>query len=173
MQYNVSQLLKEATGASRRYPVQARYSEPGRFAESVSGEVVLIRTHQGVLVQAQVEAQVRHTCGRCLIEFTWDCDIMVEEEYFPQTDVYTGQRIAIPEDADGLPIDTDHVLDLTEAVRQCIISAQPMKPLCRRDCRGLCQECGVNLNRGKCNCLDEPRDPRWGALTALLRDSKG
>jgi uncharacterized protein len=166
-------LLKEATGAARRYPVEASFAGKGRFADRVAGEALLTRTHQGVLVQAQVETQVRHTCGRCLIEFNEECDIMVEEEYFPQTDVQTGQRIVIDEDADGLPIGADHVLDLTEAVRQCVISARPMKPLCQPDCQGLCQECGVNLNQGKCNCQDDQRDPRWGALTALLQNPNG
>jgi uncharacterized protein len=150
--------------------VEASYEGKARFADVVSGEVLLTRTHQGVLVQAEVGTSVRHICGRCLVEFSAECDIMVEEEYFPQTDVHTGQRIIIDEDADGLAIGADHVLDLTEAVRQCVISAQPMKPLCQSECRGLCQTCGVNLNKGKCDCAEDQRDPRWGALTALLQN---
>lgn len=43
----------------------------------------------------------------------------------------------------------------------------PMKPLCQPDCKGLCGECGADLNRGDCSCDKAPIDPRWEALAAL------
>lgn len=47
----------------------------------------------------------------------------------------------------------------------------PMKPLCQRDCKGLCGECGADLNRGDCRC-EAPIDPRWQALAAFKAQSK-
>ncbi len=44
----------------------------------------------------------------------------------------------------------------------------PMKPLCRKDCAGLCAACGKNLNRGRCDC-QPVSDPRWSALASLKR----
>jgi len=43
----------------------------------------------------------------------------------------------------------------------------PMKPLCRADCRGLCPDCGADLNAGACSCAETRADPRWGSLAAL------
>lgn len=43
----------------------------------------------------------------------------------------------------------------------------PMKPLCRPDCKGLCPECGADLNAGPCSCAPQTADPRWAALGAL------
>ena len=61
----------------------------------------------------------------------------------------------------------DHVLDLNEAVRQYTIVDQPMKPLCREDCCGLCHHCGANLNLEPCGCEEPATDPRWAALSGL------
>jgi uncharacterized protein len=43
-----------------------------------------------------------------------------------------------------------------------------MKPLCREDCRGLCSECGTNLNSGACACAPAWEDPRLAPLKALV-----
>jgi uncharacterized protein len=44
----------------------------------------------------------------------------------------------------------------------------PMQALCRPDCGGLCPHCGGNRNLGECQCDQEPSDPRWALLQALL-----
>ena len=66
-----------------------------------------------------------------------------------------------------------HVLDLTEAMRQYILIAIPMKPLCREDCAELGSSCGSNLNQGECGCPSQPVDPRWHGLIKLLDKQKG
>ncbi len=61
--------------------------------------------------------------------------------------------------------DTEYV-DLTRDIREAIILAFPGYPVCRPDCRGLCPQCGKNLNEGECACKPE-RDSRWSALDGL------
>jgi uncharacterized protein len=46
-----------------------------------------------------------------------------------------------------------------------------MKPLCREDCKGLCAQCGTNLNLGSCDCAPVWEDPRLAGLKALKRES--
>jgi uncharacterized protein len=72
-----------------------------------------------------------------------------------------------PEEPSAFTIDEHHILDLTEGIRQYALMAIPMKPLCNKDCAGLCQKCGQNLNQGKCNCPAEEIDPRWSKLAGL------
>jgi uncharacterized protein len=99
--------------------------------------------------------------------------LTIEEEFFPLIDVNTGRGAPLPEDADGaFRIDANHILDLTEVLRQCVITDTPMKPLCQPECRGLCRECGANLNRETCRCSAAQRDPRWESLTALLHQKQ-
>lgn len=168
MQYNVAQLLKEPTGTTRRIDVRGELDVSGSVLAECQGSVELVRTHQGLLARGVVDAHVTSTCSRCLDEFASLSPLDVEEEYFPLVDVNTGRRLDLPWDYEGTVIDSTHILDLTELLRQCALAAQPIKPLCRRDCQGLCQECGADLNMDNCVCSGAGIDPRWSALTALL-----
>jgi uncharacterized protein len=58
----------------------------------------------------------------------------------------------------------DGILDITELVRDTLIAAQPIKNLCKPNCKGLCPKCGQNLNQGECNCDNSTIDPRLAAL---------
>jgi uncharacterized protein len=168
MRYNVAQLLKESIGSTPSYQLEETFTGSERFANWVSGSVHFLRTHQGILVNAELEAQVTLACGRCLSEFTLPLNLDVEEEFFPVVDVNTGRRLSPPVGSEGFRIDANHTLDLTELLRQYVITYQPMKPLCSPDCSGLCQQCGANLNQRNCSCDTTQRDPRWGALAELL-----
>ncbi|HUP28016.1 MAG TPA: DUF177 domain-containing protein, partial [Chloroflexia bacterium] len=64
-------------------------------------------------------------------------------------------------------IDANHMMDLSEPVRQAILVALPMKPLCREDCKGLCPNCGANWNDGLCDCTPEQMDNHWVGLREL------
>jgi uncharacterized protein len=170
MLYNVAQLLKEPVGASRSYELNENLDGPAPLEGQVHGRVQLLHTHQGVLVRAEVETQVALSCSRCVASFVNPVQETVEEEFFPTIDVNTGNRVPLPEEADAtFQIDASHLLDLTEMLRQCVITSTPMKPLCQPQCRGLCRDCGANLNLEQCGCSASPQDPRWGALTQLLR----
>jgi uncharacterized protein len=58
-------------------------------------------------------------------------------------------------------------LDLRDEVRSAILLSSPMQPLCGPNCKGLCPECGANLNDSKCSCDARPVDPRWKGLEKL------
>lgn len=56
-------------------------------------------------------------------------------------------------------------VDVTPAVREELLLAAPRYAVCREDCKGLCAQCGKDLNAGPCGC--EPVDARWQPLKAL------
>ena len=168
MRYNVAQLLKEPTGSTRSYQLWEEFTDAGRIVDSARGTVDLLRTHQGVLVNATLEIQDTITCGRCLGETGLDADLSIEEEFIPVLDLHTGLRQELPEDEGHGRIDANHDLDLAEVLRQYVITQRTMKPLCRPDCRGLCQICGGNLNEKQCGCRHESSDSLEGTLAQLL-----
>ncbi len=171
---NVSQLLKEPIGSVRNYELNEIVDVAGDGTGiMVQGQVRLMRIDRGILVRGTLRTQVELTCSRCLSPFSSPLTFYIEEEYVPTVDVVSGASLAVPDEPGGFTIDEYHVLDLTEAVRQYVLMASPMKPLCREDCTGLCPHCGRNLNQGQCNCLSQPVDPRWSELTKLLNDRKG
>ena len=62
------------------------------------------------------------------------------------------------------------VLDIGGAVRACIFNGIPLKFLCREDCKGLCPQCGINLNENECNCETEDYDPRFAIFRKLSKE---
>ena len=168
MLYNVSQLMMEPTGSTRRFEL----NEPVPHGESerwATGRVHLLRTHQGLLLNATIQVQTDTECARCLVGIAHGATITLEEECYPTIDPSTGRRVLPPDVAEGvLHIDTSQMLDLSEVLRQYLLTSEPLKTLCRQDCMGLCPECGVDLNEEMCKCGMAPVDPRWSALADLL-----
>ena len=58
-------------------------------------------------------------------------------------------------------------IDVDEVVKEQILLAVPTRMLCREDCKGICPECGTDLNKGECACKKDDIDPRWAALKNL------
>ena len=166
MHFNVSQLLREPVGGSRKYLLEA---EPPVHR----GRVEFIRTPDGVLVRAEADVVLEAECSRCLSAFGYPAHIHFEEVFLQQVDVTTSARLELPEDHDLFLIDTNHTIDIREAVRQYSETAAAMQPLCRPDCPGLCTVCGQDLNIATCNCDRTPSDPRWAALAALKHPTNG
>jgi uncharacterized protein len=168
MRFNVSGLLLEAIGATRKHAVDSVIETPGQPPESVRGEVEFLRTRAGILVRADLFLVEPETCSRCLKPLEERVDIKFEEEFQTIIDPRTGQPVPSDErDADAFLIDERHILDLSEAVRQYREVCLAMQPLCREDCRGLCPRCGADLNEGQCACEPGPIDSRWAGLAQL------
>ena len=177
MNFNVSQLLKEPSGSRRTYEVDEMLtlSDTNRVSQ-VRGEVDLLRTDQGVWGSAHLESSTLSTCSRCLVEYEQPLTITIEDEYFPVADVVTGSKLDGHDEHTGdFHIDKNHVLDMSETVRQYSVLSIPMKPMCRDGCMGLCFRCGASLNEASCQCDMTARDARWGPLLELARtnDEKG
>jgi uncharacterized protein len=175
MIYNVAQLLKAQVGTSlvvileEAEPLELE-DDSARLSGPITGKLRFRRTNQGILVDGPVEAVVELTCVRCLEPFTQRVAFRLEEEFYPTVDVVTGIFLPAAENEMIFPIDYNHQLDLREAIRQNLLLALPMQPLCKEDCAGLCPQCGKNLNAGPCNC-QPPEDERFSSLKDLLAKS--
>ena len=170
--YNVAQLLRDTVGAYRNVAASVALGElapelEGSDAAVLSGPVRLMHTDAGILVQGRLHAQMQVSCARCLEPVAVPLEITVEEVFSPTIDIFNGKSITPEEEDRALWIDEHHILDLSEVVRQDVLLAAPISVICRVDCRGLCPNCGQDLNQGKCSCEPEP-DPRWGPLLDLL-----
>ena len=170
MLYNVAQMMKEAVGAVRHYSISetVHYPEERWGPLQAEGNVTLLRTPRGILVQAQVQVALTEECGRCVEPYAQELTAEIEEEFLPVTDVVTGLPLPLPRGEEPFTIDEKHLLDLTEALRQGIWVVRPIQPLCRPECAGLCPTCGQDLNQGPCGCAEGPVDPRWEQLKKLL-----
>jgi len=97
------------------------------------------------VVRGRIECQKSFTCDRCLTQAMEKQIHEFAEEFDKSTAV-------------------DDLIDVTELLRDELLAAQPMKNLCKADCKGLCPVCGANLNDGDCGCDKHIVDPRLAAL---------
>lgn len=104
----------------------------------VSGELV---------VTGRLEVEVEVQCSRCAVPFTMKV---------------VDKRFDVGIDA---PEGTESV-DLTADMREAILCAFPSHPVCRKECKGLCAQCGKDLNQGVCGCVP-PGHNRWESLEGL------
>ena len=119
---------------------------------------------EGVLVTGTADVELVGQCARCLepIEDTLQIDI---QELF----VYANSE-ATEEEAHRL---VGELIDLEPVLRDAVVLDLPFRPLCSEDCRGLCIECGANLNADPGHEHSESVDPRWSSLTTWEEDSAG
>lgn len=176
MEINVAQLLKAPIGTTRDYEVDEVADIDGS-SHPVKGTIQLTRTNRGILVKGTINTEAKVACSRCLNEFNYQLTLKIEEEYFPTIDVITGAPVSLPDETGSFTINERHILDLTEAIRQYAIIAIPMKPMCRRDCAGLCPTCGHDLNKGPCGCspqvsLESDLGERLSTVSARVRPKR-
>ena len=149
------------------------------------GEPVLVDGYfdaiiDGLILTANVRAPVHACCVRCLtpIERSWDADITAFFPYETGTQADTPPRdhqqiieveiLAGQDEAeDTYPLSEDgSFADLERLMRDTLVGLLPVKPLCRPDCKGLCPECGINLNEHP-EHHHEVSDSRFAQLTQL------
>jgi len=133
----------------------------------VRGKVT--KTGPVLVVKGQVATTLELTCDRCLARFSYPVIASLEEEFASPANQTGGEAGA---DQEIRPLEDD-ILDLQPAVTEVLILALPMKWLCQENCRGLCPQCGQNLNEGRCRCRTETVDPRLATLKQLLGRSEG
>jgi uncharacterized protein len=111
-------------------------------------------------------------CGRCLEPFPRPIEASFDLLYLPHAENRGEGEVEIEEDDLTTAYYRDDTIDLGQLLREQFYLALPMKPLCRPDCRGLCPNCGINLNREVCACDTKWEDPRLAPLRKLL-DGRG
>jgi uncharacterized protein len=127
--------------------------------------VTLSSVTEGVLVTATAEAPVSGECARCLGPVAQTTGIRCQE-------LFSYERGSGSGDEDGYALDGD-LLDLEPVVRDALVLALPLAPLCRPDCPGLCAECGVLLAQaGPEHGHAAAIDPRWAALRQRMTQAE-
>ncbi len=141
-------------------------------------EVRFEAVSEGVLATGTAIAPLAGECARCLTPLTSSVTASFQELYLYADGRYDKHERHDRHDRNDEPdeqadegiiyhLDGD-LLDLEPALRDAVVLALPMSPLCREDCPGLCAECGTPLaDAGPDHRHDQATDPRWAALKQL------
>jgi uncharacterized protein len=142
--------------------------EAYRLAAPVRMSIDVHKDDTKLRLKGFVATTLELTCSRCLEGYPVPVDATFDLMYLPHSEAPGDEDIEVTDGDANTAFYRDGVIDLGELVREQIYLTLPMKPLCREDCRGLCPECGTNLNAGTCACAHRWEDPRLAPLKSLL-----
>jgi uncharacterized protein len=117
-----------------------------------------------IRLDGTVLTQLELACVRCLEPFRLPIDSRFDLRFRPQSDeAATGDQEVVDAEIDTSYYRDDEI-SLSDLLREQFYLALPMKPLCQEACRGLCSQCGENLNETTCTCTTTWEDPRLAPL---------
>ena len=170
LSWNVAGLLADSVGSTRTYSVsdvEIQLPEGLELASPIAGRVKLTRTNRGILADARLSTTLAGECARCLRPLATPIEVVLEEEYLPSIDLSTGRPVDSASEPEALRLTDHHELDLGPSVSDAISLAEPIAPLDRPDCPGLCSVCGQPLDEGAHDHGEDEIDPRLEALKAF------
>lgn len=137
-----------------------------RFPQPLDVRVAYYRSGPELFFQGRIGAAVEGYCSRCLKSYSFS--LTKEFDFILAPDTRSAKTKELNQDEMGLSFYSGEEINLTPFIREQVLLALPTRPLCDEDCRGLCPECGVDLNEGTCRCAFSKADPRM----AFFRDMK-
>lgn len=151
------------------FPALADLEKTGQCV-FLSPIVVTLRAHKissMVELEGHIATEVEVPCSRCLAPTQRKINAGFHQTYvdeLPQVSGDDGEELELSAAEMGLEVFTEDSIDLTEEIQQQVLLLLPDHPLCAEQCKGLCSECGVNLNESSCNCADTKVSINFAAL---------
>ena len=115
-------------------------------------------------ITGSLKTSVETTCDRCLENSRRPIDLEFDLFYRPMKTIAREEEIEIKPAELEIGFYEGHGLELDDVLKEQVLLTLPMKRVCREDCKGLCPQCGQNLNLGKCACKTEKIDARLVGL---------
>lgn len=143
LRLNVGFIIGQPIGYSRDFDFDfpQLHLSPDLDLYDFKGVVRMGRTQQGLVLQAHFDCVIKTDCVRCLDEAEIPLKTQFDELYAFTTKSVSESGLILPEDG--------HI-DLEPLIREYLTLEIPIQPLCKPDCKGLCAECGENLNVRLC-----------------------
>lgn len=149
LRINVGFLVHQPIGTSHDFEFNLPLVQLSQDFEltDFTGRAHISRTSQGLLVEAKFSGNLLQECVRCLDEFHQPLSANFTELFSFRYRRNVEAELFVPEDG--------HI-DLAALARDYLLLEQPIKPICRPDCKGLCSYCGANLNETVCEHQAQP-----------------
>jgi uncharacterized protein len=141
---------------------QFQLDELNFYEDTIKGELSAERSSNGYHISGIINIPFEQTCDRCLTNYHNLKN--VEFNFW-----FTDENELLQDDSDDVLYlsKNDDEIDLKTLFRELIFLEEQMKHICSEDCKGLCSNCGTNLNEGNCRCSTEEKDSPWKELKIL------
>lgn len=145
----------------------ADFGIPGvAFRDMMSIRLNIQLVNEEYYCHGVVAVPVEEECSRCLEVF--DTELSGDLSFIIKS---PDAKAVMAADSAAVVVNikaSEPVVDLNDLIKETLLLSMPMKPLCSDDCKGLCSNCGANLNEETCDCDVEEIDERWEGLKDLL-----
>ena len=174
MNLDLTQFRQPETDVVRQFAPEEFEGRTSQFrvVEPVDLRLTVHKDHARYRLVGRVTTTLEQSCGRCLEPFREPVDATFDIRYLPQTEAAGEEEREVEEDDLSDAFYRDEQIDLRQLMEEQFYLALPMKPLCRVDCKGLCPNCGMNLNDATCDCEIRWEDPRLAGPKALMNRDK-
>lgn len=174
--YPVAALLAEPAGSRRDFTFDGIWLDMGdnlELAAAVAGRVRFSRTSRGLFITGLAETALALTCGRCLRPIELPLTVAFSEEALPTIDLVSGKSLDPSIEPEIIRLTDHHEVQLEPVIREAVQLGEPIAPVCRPDCPGLCIVCGEALENGPHEHDEALLDPRLEVLRAFRVDGGG
>lgn len=163
------QFVEEVAGLNRTLAAngEAAYHLPVPLQVNLSH----FRSGEDLIFSGIVQGELVGTCSRCLEEYTSPINREFSVTLSPQQRAIH-KEVELSADELSAGFYSEEHIDLSALVHEETLLALPSQPLCRENCRGLCAQCGTNLNVESCACRSLWQDPRLAVLSTLRLPSQ-
>jgi uncharacterized protein len=141
--------------------------EPLELTSDVLLQGAIHRRALGVELNGNLRADLRMNCSRCLKPVDHKLDQDFRAVFVTPEEDLQGTEVELDDELLDQSIAENGLVDLADVTREQLLLAVPERVFCSEDCRGLCPQCGTDLNLIDCKCGDDDIDPRWAALSKL------
>jgi DUF177 domain-containing protein len=173
MLLDLTHIRQPDTTLERRYEsaqFEARNNQY-RVIAPVELRLKIHKDHERFRLIGTLSTILELVCSRCVEPFALPVNTSFDLRYLPQSE-NTGDEREVEEDDLTEAFYKDDAIDLGQLIEEQLYLALPMKPLCQAECKGLCPNCGTNLNVETCDCDVRWEDPRLAGLKALMNRNK-
>lgn len=154
------------TEPASAYPVLMQVQEAGEctFLNPVDIDLSVVKEYGHILVKGTVATRLGLSCSRCLVDFQSDIRSSFSIYFTQASGEPVEDEVELAEE-DLLSVTYDgEEIDLANEIAEQVLLEVPYKPLCSESCKGLCPECGADLNNSKCGCSNSSSTLAFSSL---------
>lgn len=169
MKLSLSNITDEGFALNFAEPLE---SANFKLRAPVRASLSIARTGTEIFVSGETELSLELICSRCVKAFTKDMVLDINAIYRPIAEFRKEDTHEVCETELDMAFYEEDELDIDELLKEQIILNIPMQPLCTESCKGICPQCGTDLNVTECKCELINTDSRLEILKTLLHNGK-
>lgn len=156
-----------------KFPALKELTDNGEcdFIAPVKVQLYLTPMRDFIRVQGSIASMIRQSCVRCLEDFDHRLKsgftLNFSKEIPKDVHQKNTEGIELTAQQIGIVFYEGDEIDFTHAIEEQVVLTIPYKPLCRQKCRGLCSQCGQDLNKSECQCSPRESNGPFAALKEL------